>query len=110
MSHTQIDEPIKVYVLYQDGLNTQIGGRGVRPDSGLTRGSIRQAPHKKLKPLSFTWRQRDYEIKDLTYVWHNKNGETDYYYFAVSDGANIYELVYNVKTFDWILHRIYCEE
>ena len=99
MSHTQIDEPIKVYVLYHEGMNPQMGGRGVL-----------QAPHKKLKPLSFTWRQRDYEIKDLTYVWHNKNGETDYYYFAVSDGANIYELVYNVKTFDWILHRIYCEE
>jgi hypothetical protein len=99
MSHTQIDEPIKVYVLYHEGMNPPMGGRGVL-----------QAPHKKLKPLSFTWRQRDYEVKDLTYVWHNKNGETDYYYFAVSDGANIYELVYNVKTFDWILHRIYCEE
>jgi hypothetical protein len=99
MSHTQIDEPIKVYVLYHEGMNPPMDGRGVR-----------QAPHKKLKPLSFTWRQRDYEIKDLTYVWHNKNGETDFYYFAVSDGANIYELVYNTKTFDWILHRIYCEE
>lgn len=110
MSHTQIDEPIKVYVLYHEGMSPPMDGRGVRPDSGLTRGSIRQAPHKKLKPLSFTWRQRDYEIKDLTYVWHNKNGETDLYYFAVSDGANIYELVYNTKTFDWLLHKIYCEE
>jgi hypothetical protein len=99
MSHTQIDEPINVYALYEM--------IDVSVFSGPGRSKVH--PHKKLKPLSFTWRQREYEIKELTYVWHNKNGETDYYYFAVSDGANIYELVYNAKTFDWMLHRIYCE-
>lgn len=97
MSYTQIDEPIKVYALfYYEG---ETGKRFRLP----------VYPHKKLKPLSFIWRQREYEIKAVTYVWHNKNGETDYYHFAVACGVNIYELVYNAKTFDWILHKIYCE-
>ena len=99
MSHTQINEPVQVYALYEliDAI----------PTSG--RKTLWVYPHKKLRPLSFIWRQREYEVKDLTYVWHNKKGETDYYYFAVSDGINIYELAYNAKTFDWFLNQIYCE-
>ncbi|MDH5186318.1 MAG: hypothetical protein OEZ20_05665 [candidate division WOR-3 bacterium] len=99
MSHTQINEPVQVYALYEV----------VDANQSSVHRKIRVYPHKKLKPLSFIWRQREYDVKDLTYVWHNKKGETDYYYFAVSDGINIFELVYNVKTFDWILNKIYCE-
>lgn len=95
MSFTQIDEPIKVYAFYET--------TPPRPSR------LKALPHKKIMPLSFIWREREYKVEDLTYVWHNKKGETDYYHFAVSDGTNIYELVYNTKTFDWILHRIYCE-
>ena len=98
MSHTQINEPVQVYALYEK----------IDNQPGVHR-KIRVYPHKKLKPLSFVWRQREYDVKDLTYVWHDTKGETDFYYFAVSDGTNIYERAYHAKTFDWTLNKVYCE-
>lgn len=95
MTQTVINEKIKVYALY-DSI-----GRDFK--------SVPTFPHSKLKPLSFIWRGKEFAVEELTYIWRESQGETEYYHFAVSDGVNIYELAYNTKTFDWILVAVYYE-
>jgi len=90
MTHTRINEQIKVYALYNE------------PRS-------RRFPHDKLRPVMFVWRNREYRVRDVTYVWRETQGEAELYHFTISDGASVFELCYNSRTFDWTLANTYCE-
>ena len=56
-----------------------------------------------IKPVWFLWRGRRYSIDKITYRWIDKEGCETLYHFAVSDGANIYELCYNSMRLTWQL-------
>lgn len=59
-------------------------------------------------PRLFSWRQRRYEVKEVTAHWSDYEGEAKQHYFSVeTDGANLYELVFNTYTLAWRLVKIY---
>ncbi|OYD14271.1 hypothetical protein CH330_08120 [candidate division WOR-3 bacterium JGI_Cruoil_03_51_56] len=89
MVHNAINESIKVYAVYNNRRTP--------------------FPHERLQPVVFIWRNHRYRIKDITYVWREKQGDSELYHYAVSDGANVYELSYENKTFNWTLTSISCE-
>ncbi len=84
---TEIDEPIKVGVVF--GANC-IGG-------------------KKIKPVWFIWKEKQYHIKEVTYTWTNKEGSASVHYFSVTDGQNLYEIAYNTETMVWMLIAVEME-
>lgn len=90
MTHTHINENVKVYAIYREGTD-------------------REFPHSKLRPVMFIWRNREYQVQDITYVWREAQGQSEVYHFTVSDGASVFELSYNAKALDWTISGVYSE-
>ena len=90
VTHHRLSENVKVYAIYKE-----IGDR--------------QFPHDKLRPVMFIWRNREYRVQDVTYVWRETQGQAEVYHFTVSDGANVFELSYNAKALDWTITGTYSE-
>lgn len=89
MTQNRVNENVKVYALY----NARRG---------------RDSRHDRLRPIMFVWRNREYRVQDITYVWRENQGESDVYHYAVSDGANVFELNYQTRTLDWTLSSVAC--
>jgi hypothetical protein len=76
----EIDEPVEVIALFQTG---------------------------KLSPLKFRWRDRVYRIQKINGGWNSDIGAVRMHHFAVmSDGPDVFELVYNERAHDWKINRI----
>jgi hypothetical protein len=84
ITHHRLSESVKVYALYDET-------------------DDRRFPHDKLRPVMFIWRNREYRVQDITYVWREIQGQAEVYHFAVSDGTNVFELSYNAKALDWMI-------
>ncbi|MFO7674780.1 MAG: DUF6504 family protein [bacterium] len=91
MVRNSINERIRVYAVYNEPRD-------------------RRAPHERLQPVAFCWRNRQYRVRDITYVWRESRGETELYHYAVTDGSDVYELLYETKSLDWTLSTVSCEE
>jgi len=62
---------------------------------------------KKIKPVWFIWQEKEYHIKDITYIWNSREGNSLLYLFSVTDTAdNLYELAYRTDTATWHLLSI----
>ena len=74
-----VDEPVKVAVIFEGGT---------------------------FKPLRFSWRGVSYGVKDITFAWKDREGGGAVYRFAVSDGANAFQLGYHADNFTWKLEAV----
>lgn len=90
VTHHRLNENVKVYAIYKET-------------------GDRQFPHDRLRPVMFIWRNREYRVQDVTYVWREAQGQAEVYHFTVSDGANVFELSYNAKALDWTISGVYNE-
>ena len=63
-------------------------------------------PGQQIKPVWFDWRQRQHRIIQTTYQWQEKSGDTTLLHFSVTDGEALYELIYNTKDQNWLLHGV----
>ena len=90
VTHHRLSENVKVYAIYNE------------PGDG-------KFPHDKLRPVMFIWRNREYRVQDVTYVWREIQGQAEVYHFTVSDGASVFELSYNAKALDWTITGTYSE-
>lgn len=91
MVSNTVNEKVRVYALY-------------------TNPKQPSAPHERLRPVLFFWRNRKYRVEDVTYVWRESRGDSELYHYAVSDGSNVYELCYETRSFNWTLSSISCAE
>ena len=80
---TQIQEQVKVIAVFGEG--------------------------KKLKPVKFFWKNREYIVKSITYIWSSRRGNETICHFAVTDGNNLYELAYESEKLTWSLESVECE-
>ncbi len=60
-------------------------------------------PGNRLRPVWFDWRRRKYEVREITYTWQERHGDATIIHFAVSDGANLFELAYDSTSRIWAL-------
>jgi hypothetical protein len=90
VTHHRLSENVKVYAIYKETGDQRF-------------------PHDKLRPVMFIWRNREYRVQDVTYVWRETLGQAEVYHFTVSDGANVFELSYNAKALDWTITGTYSE-
>ncbi|MBI2870959.1 MAG: hypothetical protein HYY14_04535 [Candidatus Omnitrophica bacterium] len=61
------------------------------------------------RPVWFIWNKRKVPIQEVTYTWSDREGKARIQYFAVSDGANIYELALDCHELTWHLLRVYSD-
>lgn len=56
-----------------------------------------------VRPVWFLWNGREVRVREVTYTWQTRAGRAVVRHFAVTDGANAYELRYNVEDMQWTL-------
>ncbi len=57
-------------------------------------------------PKAFIWKNRKYQIKEMTYHWQERRGVEVLYYFTVSDGSNLYQIYLNNRYMHWRLEKV----
>lgn len=60
----------------------------------------------KIKPVRFKWSGRLREVKDITYTWTTREGQSSIYHFSVTDGNTLYELSFNTTSLLWRLESL----
>jgi hypothetical protein len=63
-------------------------------------------PGNRVEPVWFDWRLRKYTVREITYTWRDRQGEATVLHFAVSDGADLFELAYNADSQIWALTAV----
>ena len=66
-------------------------------------------PGNRVEPVWFDWRRRKYTVREVTYSWRERQGEATVFHFAVSDGADLFELAYNADSQIWSLTAVDAE-
>jgi hypothetical protein len=61
-------------------------------------------PEKPIRPVWFELNRRQHKVLQTTYRWQDQVGDTPLLHFTVSDGAALFELIYNLKEQSWTLH------
>jgi len=60
----------------------------------------------KIKPLRFRWSGKLFEVRDITYSWETKEGQSKIYHFSISDGKTLYELSFDTFSLLWRLEKV----
>jgi len=61
------------------------------------------APGRPVQPVWFDWQKKQHRVQTITYRWQARRGEVDTLHFAVSDGQDLFELIYDTERRDWTL-------
>jgi len=64
------------------------------------------APGCQVKPVWFEWRSQKHAITRLSYFWKDHLGGASRLHFAVSDGSNLFELVFDTSDQNWTLEGV----
>ena len=64
---------------------------------------------RRVRPVWFIWKKRKYPVREITYTWSDRQGESRVQYFAASDGTHLYELSLHCQSLIWRLLRIYTD-
>jgi len=60
----------------------------------------------RIKPVRFRWSGKLFEVKEVTYAWETKEGQTKIHHFSISDGKTLYELSFNTMSLLWRLEKV----
>ncbi len=60
----------------------------------------------KIRPLKFKWSGKLFEVKDITYLWQTKEGQSRIYHFSISDGRTLYELSFDTNSLLWRMEKL----
>jgi len=63
----------------------------------------------KAFPFKFWWQGREIEIKKVNLSYSSWEGRVKVYYFAVSDNANYFKLMFNSDSLNWTLLEVNTE-
>jgi hypothetical protein len=61
------------------------------------------SPGCRIKPVWFEWRRQKHAITELSYFWKDHLGDATLLHFAVSDGSDLFELIFHVSDQNWTL-------
>jgi hypothetical protein len=64
------------------------------------------APGCQVEPVWFEWRRRQYRVAETSYFWKSRYREATRLHFAVSDGCNLFELMFDTSEQDWTLEGV----
>lgn len=61
---------------------------------------------RKVVPVKFQWGGREYRVEEITYTWESREGARKVLHFAVREGQNLFELVFNTEDMTWELREV----
>ncbi|MFH1508942.1 MAG: hypothetical protein ABIE68_02150 [bacterium] len=61
----------------------------------------------KVRPRKFVWGRRVYPVEAIHLIHRSRKGRAELYFFSVSDGVNVFKLLFNNETLDWVLEEVY---
>jgi len=61
----------------------------------------------RIRPRHIVWDKKAYQIQTVNLIHRTKEGETNIYYFSVSDNANFFKLRLDTHTLEWRLVELY---
>ena len=64
------------------------------------------APGCGIKPVWFEWHRHQHSITEMSYFWKDSQVAGTRLHFAVSDGSNLFELIFNPADQDWTLEGV----
>jgi hypothetical protein len=67
------------------------------------------SPGGKITPKWFEMDHRKHEIREITFHWRDKVGDTTLLIYSVTDGEALYELVYNTRDQTWCMRALQVE-
>lgn len=66
-------------------------------------------PGKKAQPVWFELNRRQHRITESTYHWQDRVGDRQLLHYAVTDGAALYELVFDPADQSWTIQGHHTE-
>jgi len=60
----------------------------------------------QIKPLYFSWRDKDYQVKKIEFIHSRYQGKAKLFFFSVVGVEANYELIFNSQNFTWKLGKI----
>ncbi len=60
----------------------------------------------KIFPRIFTWKQKKYKIKNISYTWQERRGQELITYFSVNTGIDLYQISFNNTIFSWRIDKV----
>jgi len=61
----------------------------------------------QLKPLLFSWRNRNYKIVRQVFTYSKDIGKEKVFYFSVDTNGGVFELSFNREKFSWEINKIF---
>ncbi|GAM09388.1 hypothetical protein OR1_01666 [Geobacter sp. OR-1] len=74
--------------------------------SEYIRVAVIHGPGNRLRPVWFDWKREKHTVREVTYHWQQRDGNDLLLHYAVTDGATLYELVYNATEQVWLLENV----
>jgi len=59
-----------------------------------------------VRPLSFLWRGRPFEVQRVNFRWRDRKGRQELWFFSVSTPHGTYEIAYVSQRLSWHLIRL----
>ena len=78
----------------------------MQPVSERIRVAAVFAPGCKVKPVWFEWHRKKHAITETSYFWKDCCGDATRLHFAVSDGSNLFELMFDTSDQSWTLEGV----
>ena len=60
----------------------------------------------RIRPVRFRWSGKLFEVKNITYSWQTREGQSRTYHFSVSDGQTLYELSFDTSSLLWKMEKV----
>lgn len=60
----------------------------------------------KIFPRGFSWKNKYYKVKEITYNWQERQGQEIISYFSVDTGIGLYQISFNNTSFGWRLDKV----
>ena len=64
------------------------------------------APGCRVKPVWFEWHRNRHAITGMSYFWKDNYGDATRLHFAVTDGNNLFELMFDTSDQNWTLEGV----
>jgi hypothetical protein len=59
-----------------------------------------------IRPIKFKWSGRLITVKEVTYKWKSREGQSSIHHFSVTDVSSLYELSFHTQSLVWRLENL----
>ncbi len=65
---------------------------------------------EKVVPLTFSWKNKKYIVKNINFRHSFKEGKENFYQFSISTGSEFFKIIFNSSTNKWFLREAFLKQ